>query len=207
MPDADDRTRIAWHEAGHAAVAIAFGIPVEAVSLRPGEGHRAVTLLGDRPVRQSVEADIIVTVAGAIAADRLELLTGYVEPDSDKVAAAEAALSLERLAPSALALLVEAEGAPADEGNHDDVRAFNRAMSGEGPGGFGTYDQLIAATRLSYLRLVATQVVDYHMNAIRAVATAAYRQTVVPGPQVEALVKASRCLCHREWGPPRAVAA
>lgn len=63
---ADDRPRSAYHEASHAAVAIALGLLVTAVSLRPGERFRAATFLAPRRgrTRWAREDQITVTLAG-----------------------------------------------------------------------------------------------------------------------------------------------
>jgi ATP-dependent Zn protease len=40
----DERQRVAFHEAGHGLLAVLLEIPLTALSLRPGDGFRAVTV-------------------------------------------------------------------------------------------------------------------------------------------------------------------
>lgn len=61
-------------------------------------------------------------------------------------------------------------------------------------------------SHLVYLRSIADAIVRWHINALRAVAAALNERTVLAGLEIESLVKASRCHCHRGWGPPRASA-
>ncbi|MDP9250983.1 MAG: hypothetical protein M3O78_06410 [Chloroflexota bacterium] len=126
-----DRIRVAFHESAHATVAIILGIPVQAVTIRPGKGHNGATLPGtpapaprlerftpapeQAPLaRYALEREMILYVlAGPIGGHLAGMPTGYIPPEAGELAAAA---SVERLAADTRRQLLEFE-APRSAGS------------------------------------------------------------------------------------------
>ena len=105
-------------------------------------------------------------------------------------------MALEVRSPKAFELLMAAEADP--NGCNDETWARSRSMA------LHDYDREVVLRHLVYLRAIADSIVGWHTNTLPAVAGALDARTVVPGADIDALVKASRCGCHRDWGPSRA---
>jgi hypothetical protein len=208
------RERHAAHEAGHAAVAVALGLSLDVVSLRRGKCFTAVTMFAPPPRgpmsgglavwprvadRDAEERMILVTLAGDLAEPYREPVAGYVEPTDDEVAARAAVEALERRSPRSAELLMAAE---ANEGlRNDRIHAHDRSWSLHG------YAERVVDPFLGYLGAIARELVVHHLFAIRAVARELVVKTVIDGPEVEAIIRSQRCICHRDWGQPAAPAA
>jgi len=100
----------------------------------------------------------------------------------------EAIDALARLPIAGQTALLEAEADTDSMG--DDEHAHSLAMT------LGEYDVRTASLYLALLRVRAEMFVGRHANAIRAVAEAALERVVLPGPDIAALVRSSRCVCH-----------
>lgn len=199
MSDDAWRKLKAWHEAGHSVAAVAQGIAVAAVSLRPGRGFGAITLLGPRVgdlAREEAEHRIIVTLSGRIGEALAEPLSG--KPPRDEKRAGRGALrSLALRAPEMAERLLAAE---ADDDSWSDDNAAHRSSWR-----LNDYDDEIVGVHLRYLRARAFRTVDDHRHALRQLAAEFYLRTIVIGSEIEAIVKSYRCVCHRDWGPPSAL--
>lgn len=72
IPSAEE-IATAYHEAGHAVVALALGRPVQRVSIKPGErrlGHCEIRKGTFRPVRDALETEILILLGGPAAEAR-----------------------------------------------------------------------------------------------------------------------------------------
>jgi hypothetical protein len=196
--DDADRARSAYHEAAHAAVAIALGIRVKVVSLRPGERFRAATYLapGRRRSRWAREDQITVTLAGDLHyLVGGPLLTGYVGPTDEEEAARVSLAELERVPRPTRRLLLAGEADP--EGESDADRAWWSASM------LDNHDVQLIGVHLSYLSARASAIIRAHPRQIRALAQRLYRDTVVDGAEAERIVRWWLCSCHAGhpgWG-------
>ena len=186
----DDRRRTAIHEAAHCALMTRWSFPITAVSIRPGESHRGVTIMtvdpadrirypldGTHPLdgpatasRQWAERRICVLLAGSIAADLLVPVSGFVAPPREYPV---------ELAPPAAAKLAEAEADPESEAPSDDEIAFEFAFRLVGQ---------TANAYLAWLRLETHRLVAEEAPAIYAVAEALLRGDVLDGASVGQLI-------------------
>ena len=211
----DERQRVAFHEAGHGLLAVLLEIPLTALSLRPGDGFRAVTVfdpteaapdldyslpgpLQDFAARFDAERHIIATLAGPRAAFRGAPLTGYVPPDDDETAARLATEALATLTAASADRLLAAEAVPDEPGTDDESKLWNGATRVNG------FDGHLAAMHLLYLQAVTDKLLDRHSWSLRTSAEALYRESVLSGARVVQLARSCRCACHLDWGPPRA---
>jgi hypothetical protein len=200
VTDADARARLAFHEAGHACCAVEAGMTVEAASLRPGRGFHGVTLLGipsSDLSREETEQRIVVTLAGDVGALFTEPLIGHPTP-SPRAERAAVAL-LKRASPGAFDRLMRAEAD--DELESDEALAWQRSVT------LCDFNEWIASAHLVYLRRLALRTVELHLHALRKLAGELYSRTVVSGTEIASIVSGFRCVCHRDWGPPRASAS
>ena len=70
MPPTDVEIATAYHEAGHAVVALALGRPVQRVSIEPGElrlGHCEFRKGAFRPTDDLIETEILILLGGLAA--------------------------------------------------------------------------------------------------------------------------------------------
>ncbi len=187
----------ALHEAAHATGSVLLLGSVQAVSLRKGRGHVGITLLGKRTIdsREVREQEIVVTLLGDIAVMDFGLLEDGYHDDTADLAAAAAVASLDRLAPLDRTALLEAEAAEPDPDNADERVARRIAWPLND-------DARAIEAHMAYLRVVADGFVRRHRNAIRAVARALAAETTLGGTEVEAIVRSSRCICHRSTRTP-----
>lgn len=208
---ADDRARVAMHEACHAVVALVLAVPVDLLSIRPGEGYRGATLFAPGEIlpwqdlvsnaaapsqppaaREAMERDIIVSLAGPASAYMLPPLSGHVPPDHDEERIAGALVALQRLDPALACRLLAAESEPDSPEGHDSTRAQRVAWHLNG------FDRTLANAHIYYLAAVANELVSRHRHAINAVAAALLEKTVLMGSDVERIAASNRCICH-EW--------
>lgn len=199
-----ERSRDAYHEAGHVAVAFLFGMAIDVVSILP-EGVTGgmafcagVTWASEhaqnfrpelevvqqpRDLRDAVERDIIVSLAG-VYAERLAPRPEPVElipPDVD--AAERRAADLSHLSPRHRELIVDAAAAVTLQ---DDDRAA-ATREAEILGGFE------ARSYVQWLSEVAARLVqDEAAPLIRALAPELERRIVIPGDDVRALFDEAR---------------
>jgi hypothetical protein len=214
MTDAE-RARLAAHEAGHAVAAVAFGLPLRAVSLRAGKLHAAVTLIDRGPGspeyqprdrtawagtvdRDAREREIIVTLAGELAEPYREPVSGYFGPSDDEAAARAALEDLERRSPRAAELVLAAEAN--DEVGNDRTRAHDLSWALHG------FEERVVDLHLAYLEALARVIVGWHRWHIAGLAHALVERTVIDGPEAEAIIRSYRCICHPAWGQPAAPA-
>jgi hypothetical protein len=169
---------------------------VSAVSIRPGKGHRGVTLIAEGlpESREAAEKDIIVTLAGDEAVKQAGLLRDQPHEDTpDEVAGVTSTLSLERLLPLVRDRLLEAEAAEHDPERADGPVSWRQAQR------LDDYQMREASAHLDYLTLVTEGVVARHTHAIRRVAEALLAETTLDGARVAAIVYRTRCVCHAKW--------
>jgi hypothetical protein len=196
MTDAADRRKSAWHEASHAVAAYLLLGPaaVEVVTLRPGQGYDATTLLDREPIatatREQNENFIIVVLAGDIGGWLAQPVSGYVEETADETAALAAIASLNRIPPDHRERLLAAEAAPPDPEIADEPTALRVAMA------LANSELLEAALHLAYLRARASGLVERHLPAIHGVALALLERTTITGAEVALIVASFKCVCH-----------
>lgn len=76
----------AYHEAGHAVLALALGRPVQRVSVFPDhlrQGHCAIRKGTIRPSKDAVETEILILLGGAAAEARYTGVYGWNEASMD----------------------------------------------------------------------------------------------------------------------------
>jgi hypothetical protein len=196
-----DRRRTAIHEAAHAVAAIALGHGVSLVSIRAGAGYRGITMLQFGPtfvstssvdldlpvvrqppnVRGSLEADIVVSLAGPMAALYADLKSGYLAPDPCDKAVEQAATDLSHLSPRHRELIVTAEGLPDHQYPGDETSASTLAWALAG-------EMTEAAAHVNWLRAVARNLVFAHWFQIVALADALLERTVLDGDTAKSIV-------------------
>lgn len=106
--------RTAYHEAGHAVIGVALGVPIDGVSIRASSCYAGIALLRPAPVdtsvidieaptpvlmppklRRALETRLWVSLAGDLAAEMAVRRSRYGEADTtDRVAAATIAVEL-----------------------------------------------------------------------------------------------------------------
>jgi hypothetical protein len=195
--DSNARRRTAVHEAARAVADVVFGIPLEYVSIRAGNGfsgievpiHRDFTdiagfddvLLVMQPpaFRADVERRIIATLAGDMAA----LFLGGEPPPArydDDAAEQIAKRALMALGPRISELVIHHEASDEPyESDQDRAIGLAIAVFGEVLGG---------AHYLAWLRAEAEALVIRYRTAILRVADALERLAILQGEQVAALV-------------------
>ena len=193
------RRHVALHEAGHAVASDLFGMPLEYVSIRPGETFDGITSGDPHPippgfdasrpvaaqpheVRAAVERRILGDLAGDVAARYLA-----AEPATVRCDPLEAA-EIDRQALTAVgprtAELVVREEERTEPHESDEAKAWELADAFAGPETGWRY--------LEWLRSEARDLAIRYHPAILRVADALERSGILTGEQVAALVHPPR---------------
>lgn len=196
MTDAT-RRRTAIHEAAHAVASVVLGVPVDYVSVRPGQTFSGITygvqrtlsdLDGFDPfravtqqpaaLRADIERKVMMTLAADIAVRNLGPgpMSGYDEP---KEAEAIAYQTLARFGPR-LAELIVAQETSEEPSEYDETKARDLVYGFAGPDAAVAY--------LEWIRADAGELVRRYQAAILRVADALERRAVLRGKHVAALV-------------------
>lgn len=207
------RRETSWHESGHALAGRLLGLPVEHVSIRPGDhffGHcqsGAVdvpewnglpgALHMNHEWRGFIEREIIVALAGPIAGGWSGYQLGEVD-EIDKTWATRAAVALDRVSPRTRELIVTFEAATTP-GIDDETRARELA---EKWGTFDDHPPLRITYYFEWLRNEAHDLLKTHFEHLKALAAALYDRPILTGPDIDDVLRGQRCRCHR-W--PKAV--
>jgi hypothetical protein len=198
---AEDRRRLAYHEAAHGVVDLFYGREVEYLSIRPGRSHGGVArsrvpdqqridldallgpevLLTDSGARLLVERAIVSVLAGQAAAELVDMQTGRLEDVPPLPAAVAAAEALATLSPRHRELLFASEAR--DDPIDDDDRAFEFSywLAGQE-----------ANLHIAWLRQVANRMVRERWAAISAVAKRLLVRGVLSGAEVAQIVNGER---------------
>jgi hypothetical protein len=200
----NDLRRTAYHEAGHALAGWLYDRPLAVVSLRATERYNGVTrwesahdswrttfdvnapaLLQPIDVRNAIEREIVVCLAGPIAGELALPTTGYYGPDPCEVDAEREATGFAALSPRAQELIVGMEGDPA-RGIDDEVSALHLSHA-------LTWDDSEAAAHLAWLRVTARNLVVSRWYRLAALADVLLERRFLDGdPAVRILSTAQK---------------
>jgi hypothetical protein len=135
-----------YHEAGHTLAARLLNVPVDHVSIRPGDHFGGVAYFGDVPkptdigdyavpmfmqprdLRDYCERDMLTSLAGPIGGLMAGPLGRSDLADTDADFALRAAAALERVSPRTRELILADEKAPAEAFHDDEDKAMRMAV-------------------------------------------------------------------------------
>jgi hypothetical protein len=200
-PISPDLRRTAHHEAGHALAAWSLGRRLHLVSIRPGQAYGGLaimeagggawvetfdpgtplTLLQPPQTRDAIERNIMIDLAGPIAAFYSLPASGYYEQDPDEIAAEKAAAGLAALSPRGRELLVVEEAATADRvTDEENALRFAHALSG---------DCIEAAAHVAWLRAATTRLVLDRWYRVVALADVLLARFVLDGEEATSILE------------------
>lgn len=203
MPSAEElRWRTAHHESGHTVAMIVVGMPLEAVSIRPGKHFGGIAHPGDlrtwqaeipptfgtvpsvalpADFRKAWERRIVVSLAGELAARWAVPLTGFI-PSPAEDFAERAAAALARLSPRHAELIVAAESADPTPSDEESAASDSYALVGPEE----------SAAHLNWLRVVAGELVREWACEISALGAALLERPVLSGDEAKGIVRSAR---------------
>lgn len=199
--DSHDRQRTAYHEAGHALAAWLYDRPLAVVSIKPGRHYNGVTRFesADRgwieafdvdsaalfqpiDVRTAIEREIVISLAGPIAAELALPPTGFTGPDECELVAERESASMAALSPRAQELVTAMESGPPHESDEQTAAHLSHAL---------TWDEAEAAAHLAWLRVTARRLIARHWYRAAALAAALLERPVLDGKTAVAILTAA----------------
>lgn len=198
----DDLRRTAHHEAGHALAGWLYDRPLAIVSIRPGQGYGGVTrwetadrswmesfdanapaLLEPTNVRNAIEREIVIALAGPIAGHLAVVTTGYYSPDACEMEAEREAEGLAALSPRAQELVIAMEAEPGIGSDEEAAGHLSHAL---------TWDDREAATHLEWLRVTAHNLVVSRWYRLTALANVLLERRVLDGETAVEIISSAR---------------
>jgi hypothetical protein len=208
------RRQTSYHEIGHVLAARLLNVPVDHVSIRPGDhfggiahfgavpkptdiGGYAVPMVAQpREFRDYCERDMLTSLAGPIGGLMAGPLGRSDLTDADDDFALRAAAALERVSPRTRELVLTAEKAPEESFHNDEDEAMRMAvlLNSNHPEATPT---TINYFHVNMMREEAKQLLEKHSEQLLALAAELLKRTILTGPEIDDILRtAPPCRCH-----------